>query len=287
MSVHSFIDERNIFFYSTVISSSEREAAYVIDGLLHNVEIRSNIHSTDTHGFTEGIFGATHLLGISFAPRIKKFRNQTLYSFKSRKEYETNGYKILPDRYIDEELIRENWDDILRFIATLKLGESTASQIFKRLSSYSKQNPLYRALKEFGRIIKTIFILRYIDDVELRQTIEKQLNKVELYNKFSKAVFFANNQEFRYGTKEQQEMVTGCRRLIQNAIILWNYLYLSQMVATCEDPVRREEMLAIIKNGSVVTWRHINLHGEYDFTPASIRKGLQFDIDRILSLKLA
>jgi len=287
VSVHSFIDERNIFFYSTVISSSEREAAYVIDGLLHNVEIRSNIHSTDTHGYTESIFGATHLLGITFAPRIKKFKDQTLYSFKSRKEYEAHGYKILPERYIDEELIRENWDDILRFIATLKLGESTASQIFKRLSSYSKQNPLYRALKEFGRIIKTIFILRYIDDVELRQTIEKQLNNVELYNKFSKAVFFANNQEFRHGTKEQQEMVTGCRRLIQNAIILWNYLYLSEMVATCEDPIRREEMLAIIKNGSVVTWRHINLHGEYDFTAASTRKDQRFDISKILSLNVA
>lgn len=82
-------------------------------------------------------------------------------------------------------------------------------------------------------------------------------------------------------------MITGCRRLIQNAIIFWNYLYLSQMLATCEDPVRKEEMLAIIKNGSVVTWRHINLHGEYDFTPVTNRKGPQFDMDKILSLKLA
>lgn len=287
VSVHSFIDERNNFFYSTVISSSEREAAYVIDGLLHNEEIKSNIHSTDTHGFTESIFGATHLLSTTFAPRIKKIKDQTLYSFKPRKEYEVHGYKILPDRYINVELIRENWDDILRLIATIRLGECTASQIFKRLSSYSKQNPLYRALKEFGRIIKTIFILKYIDDVELRQTIQKQLNNIELYNKFSKAVFFANNQEFRQGTKEEQEMVIGCRRLIQNSIILWNYLYLSQKLATCEDPVRREEMLAIIKNGSVITWRHINLHGEYDFTPISNQQGSQFDLSKILSLKVA
>ncbi|MFI5305231.1 MAG: Tn3 family transposase [Nitrospiria bacterium] len=287
VSVHSFIDERNNFFYSTVISSSEREAAYVIDGLLHNEEIKSNIHSTDTHGFTESIFGATYLLTTTFAPRIKKIKDQTLYSFKPRKEYEVHGYKILPDRYINVELIRENWDDILRLIATIRLGESTASQIFKRLSSYSKQNPLYRALKEFGRIIKTIFILKYIDDVELRQTIQKQLNNVELYNKFSKAVFFANNQEFRQGTKEEQEMIIGCRRLIQNSIILWNYLYLSQKLATCEDPVRREEMLTIIKNGSVITWRHINLHGEYDFTPIPDQKGSQFDLSKILSLKVA
>tara|TARA_R110002124_G_scaffold281572_2_gene456026 strand:- start:2928 stop:3089 length:162 start_codon:yes stop_codon:yes gene_type:complete len=53
--------------------------------------------------------------------------------------------------------------------------------------------------------------------------MEKQLNIIELANKFSKAIFFANNQEFR----EEQEIIIACKVLIQNAIILWNYLYLS------------------------------------------------------------
>jgi TnpA family transposase len=58
------------------------------------------------------------------------------------------------------------------------------------LIAYSKQHPLYRALKELGKIPKTLFILKYIDDLEFRQAIEKQLNKVEGSNKFSKAVSF-------------------------------------------------------------------------------------------------
>jgi TnpA family transposase len=68
VSVYSFIDERHFLFHSTVISSAEREAAYVIDGLLHNEVVKSDIHSTDTHGYGEIIFGATFLLGFSFAP---------------------------------------------------------------------------------------------------------------------------------------------------------------------------------------------------------------------------
>ena len=56
------IDERHFLFYSTVISSAEREAAYVIDGLLHNDVIKSDIHSTDTHGYTENNFGAFAML---------------------------------------------------------------------------------------------------------------------------------------------------------------------------------------------------------------------------------
>jgi len=68
----------------------------------------------------------------------------------------------LPDKYINTKLIEENWDDILRFIATIKLKETTASQLFKRLNFYSKQHRLYRALKEFGRLVKSIFILNSI-----------------------------------------------------------------------------------------------------------------------------
>ncbi len=235
VSIYSFIDERNRIFYSTAISSSEREAAYVIDGLLHNLAIKSTIHSTDTHGYSETVFGVMQLMDIFFAPRIKKLKKSTLYSFESKKTYETKGYKILPDRYIDTRLIETHWDDILRLMATIRLKETTASLIFKRLSSYSKQHPLYCAIKEFGRIIKSLFILRYIDEVELRQAIEKQLNRVELSNKFSKAILFGNNQEIQYSNKEEQELVVSCQRFIQNVIILWNELYLSQRLADQED----------------------------------------------------
>ena len=69
-------------------------------------------------------------------------------------------------------------------MVTIEWKETTASQIFKPLSFYSKQHPLYYAIKEFGRIIKSLFILRYIDEVALRQVIEKQLSRIELSNKF-------------------------------------------------------------------------------------------------------
>ena len=83
VSVYGFIDESHRLFYSTVISPAEREAAYVIDGLMHNEVVQSDIHSTDTHGYSEIIFGVTHLLGISFAPRIKNFKKQYLYNFRT------------------------------------------------------------------------------------------------------------------------------------------------------------------------------------------------------------
>lgn len=290
ISIYTFIDERHLLFYSTVISASEREAGYVIDGLMNNDVIKSDIHSTDTHGYTEMIFGITHLLGYSFAPRIKNFKEKILYCFDSftKNYYIKNNYRILPNspKYINTKVIEENWDDVLRFIATIKLRKTSASQLLKRLSSYSKKNKLYQALNEFGKIISTIFILKYIDDGALRQSIEKQLNKIESSNKFAKAVFFGNNQEFDYVSRDEQELAESCKRLIENSIICWNYLYLSHKISIEMDFIKREEILKTIKNGSIIFWKHINLLGEYNFSENFFNKKIDFDIHKILELKI-
>ena len=285
-SIISFIDERHLLFHGDVTNSSEREAPYDIDGLMHNNVVKSDIHSTDMHGFSEAIFGVTHLLGFYFAPRLKRLGHQQLYAFERRKVYQDQGFSILPHKYVTEDVIGEQWDDILRLVATIKLKLTPASQIFKRLNSYSKQHRLYQALKAFGQIIKTLFILTYIDDVTLRQAIEKQLNKVEHSHKFAKAVYHGGNQEFLQATKEEQEKAEACKRLIQNAIILWNYLYLSKKVMEQKDRAQRRILLNIIRSGSVVTWSHVHLQGEYDFSKEKMQDSIGFNFSQILAFKL-
>ena len=283
VSANTFVDERNLLWHSLVFSAAERESAYVIDGLMHNDVIKSDIHSTDTHGYSEAIFATTHLLGISYAPRIKNLKKQVLYIFKSRKEEVQADWKIRPEKYINRELIEEFWDDILRLIATIKLKETTASDIFRRLNSYSKQHKLYQALKAFGQIIKSDFILRYIDDVELRQAIEKQLNKVELANRFTRAVAVGNPREFTQGEQEEQEVAEGCNRLIKNAIICWNYLYLEQRLNRMDDPEKKARLLAAIASHSVVSWEHTNLLGEYDFSDERLKDSVGIQLPKIVA----
>jgi len=263
---YKFIDESHRLFHSQVINVNERESGYVIDGLLNNNAVKSDIHSTDTHGFTEIIFGLTNLLGFSFAPRIKNFKDQQLYSFFTPKVYHDLGYNLTPKRKINEKIITDNWDDILRFIVTIKERKTSATQLLKRLTSYSRQHKLYRALKEFGKVIKTDFLLNYIDDVAFRQRIEKQLNKVEASNKFAKAVFFGNNTEFTVATVEEQNITNNCKRLIQNTIILWNYLYITKKYQMTKTQSDKDDIIKALKNSSIVHWSHVNLYGEYDFT---------------------
>jgi TnpA family transposase len=84
VSVYTFRDERDLLWYSTVFSSADRESAYVIDGLMHNEVVKSDIHSTNTFGFSELVFGVSHLLGFSYAPRFKNLKRQRLYYISSR-----------------------------------------------------------------------------------------------------------------------------------------------------------------------------------------------------------
>ena len=240
VTVHSLIDERHLLFHSTVFSAAERESAYVIDGLMHNDVVKSDIHSTDTHGYSEAIFGTTHLLGFSYAPRIKNLKKQHLYIFKNRSGVDRSEWRIKPSGYVNRQHIADNWDNILRLIAPIKLKEVTASELFRRLNSYSKQHALYRALKSFGQIIKSIFILRYLDDIPLRQVIEHQLSKIEQSHRLTRAVSVGSPREFVQTEKQEQEIAEACRRLVKNSIICWNYLYLSQKIADCENNHDRE-----------------------------------------------
>jgi hypothetical protein len=150
----------------------------------------------------------------------------------------------------------------------------------------SRSNPLYKALKEFGQIIETLFLLRYVDEPEIRQAVEKELNKLEHTQRFAKAVFHDNNHEFRQETREEQLIAEGCKRLIENAIICWNYLYLSEKVADTREGEKRDELLAHIRHTSMACWEHINLLGEYDFSDERVNTITRFDITKILGLEM-
>ena len=287
VSVMSFTDETYSVPYSTVINASEREATYVIDGLMHNDVIQSDRHSTDTHGYTEAVFAITHLLGIYFTPRLKSACKEKLYSLDEPLSYSDDEYPYFkPAEKIDTAIIQQEWDNILQFTATIKLKRNNASQLFQRLNSYSGNHPLRKALTELGKMVKTRFLLNYFDSLEFRQSTGKQLNKGENTNRFRKAISFGNNREFQQGSKIEMNKACDANTLIQNGCILWNYLYLSQLIVDAKTTEERTELLDIIKRGSVVTWHHINFHGQYNFSEEEFANSLKFVYEQLKKLNL-
>jgi len=220
-----------------------------------------------THGYTEAVFAGLHFLKVSFAPRIKNIHEQTLYAYEVKSMKKHFDSPLAPKSKINKKLILDNWDNILRLMASMKLKRCSASQMLKMLSSSERDNELYKAFKEFGRLLKTHFILNYIDDKELRQNIQKQLNKVELGQKLADKVLFGRNGKLQVGLKDEVQLVMSSNTLLRNMIILWNYLFLSDHCLKLESVEERTEVIESISTGSVIAWAHINFMGVYEFNP--------------------
>jgi len=238
--------------------------------------VESTLHSTDTHGFTEVNFALTAFIAVAFAPRIHSFQDQQLYAFAGMEVPDVTAYGLRLGKPLDRELIEVQWETILRLVVSLKQKHVTASTLLKRLkrlNSYSQQHPVYVALREVGRAMRTKFLLRYLDDQDLRKRIDDQLDKLESTHQFARAVFYGQNGQLHYAGKEEQQVTDACKRLVQNVIVCWNCLYLHQQLF--QAPAGERQWLAdAIARRSPVSWQHINLQGEFDFSDEALAEAL-------------
>jgi TnpA family transposase len=100
--------------------------------------------------------------------------------------------------------------------------------MLRKLGSYPRQNGLAVALRELGRIERTLFILDWLQSVELRRRVHAGLNKGEARNALARAVFFYRLGEIRDRSFEQQRYRASGLNLVTAAIVLWNTVYLER-----------------------------------------------------------
>ncbi len=174
-TLYRFTSDQYSSFYTKVINTNARDAVHVIDGLLHHEsDLVIEEHYTDTAGYTDQVFGLSHILGFRFAQRLRDLSDTKLYTISSSGDY-PNIESILRGK-INTKLIFDNFDDVLRLAHSNREGKVSGSLIMSKLGSYSRQNKLATALREMGRIEKTIYILDYISNEALRRRVQKGLN---------------------------------------------------------------------------------------------------------------
>jgi len=261
-TIYRHVSDQYSSFYTKVINTNARDAVHVIDGLLyHETELRIDEHYTDTAGYTDQIFGLSHLLGFHFAPRIRDISELTLYSFNKPSEY-PKIEKIIKGK-INLKIINENFDDVLRLTQSISEGKVSASLIMGKLGSYARQNTLATALREIGRIEKTIFLLDYISNKPLRRRIQRGLNKGEFMNALARAIFFGKRGELRERELQDQLQRASALNIIINAISVWNTAYLQKAIEHIKDSSNIDESL--LEHIAPLGWEHINFLGEYKF----------------------
>jgi len=249
-----------------IIGTHEHESHYVYD-ILHNntTDIQPERHSTDTHGANQVNFFILHVFGYQFAPRYRDLHTRMtgLVGFHHPSHYAK--YLIKPARKTFDALIVKEWPNIQRILASLAQKDVTQATIVRKLSSYSRQNQTKKALWELDNMRRTIHILDFIDDVVLRQSVQKALNRGEAYHRMRRAISYVNSGKFRVKTEVEQQIWNECSRLIANAIIYYNTLLLSRVYEQ-KLAAGDQEAIKILRGISPVAWRNVNLIGKFNFT---------------------
>lgn len=248
---------------SKVAPSTSRDATYVLDEILDNeTELPIVEHATDTAGYTEMLFALFDLLGLQFAPRIRDLGEQRLYRMDRTKTYQ--HIEPLLKGTINQNLITSTWDDLLRVAGSLKRGWVTSSLFISRMQAYPRQNALARALQEYGRLVKTLFILRYLENPNYRRRIHTQLNKGEALHALRQFLFFANQGYIRRHQPEDQANQASCLNLVTNAVVTWNTIYMTDALANLRangHAVSDSDLVHL----SPALYAHINRYGKYHF----------------------
>ena len=258
--IYTHTSARHAPFHAVAIPPAG-EAAYVIDGLFHHeADLSTLTHHTDGGGVSDHNFALTALLGVRFAQRIPNIADRKLYAFGPASTWPALAPFIAGRP--DEKLIAAHWADVLRFTCSVRTGVVSASLMLKRLGAYPRQNGLALALREVGRIERTLRTLDWIELPLLRRQTTAELNKGESRHALARAVAFHRLGRLRDRTAAMLQHRASALALVTGAIALWNTVYLGRAL----DAMRaRGEAIpdALLAHLAPSGWQHINPTGDY------------------------
>lgn len=277
VTYYNFTSDQFTGFHGIVIPGTLRDSLYILAGLLEQqTRLDPREIMSDTHGYSDVVFGLFALLGYKFSPRIADLPDQRFWRLDREADY--GALDELSRHRLDERLIAAHWEDMLRLAGSLKLGKVGAASVMRTLQRGGSLSGLGRSVAEFGRIEKTIYLLRYVDDEAYRQRILRQLNRGEQRHGVARVVFHGRRGELRQKYREGMEDQLGALGLVVNAIVLWNTRYMQEILAQLRlegMDVREEDVTRL----TPLVHEHVNMLGRYDFTlPEAITRGQLRDL---------
>jgi TnpA family transposase len=270
--IYWHVERKSLCIHSQLKSPSSSEVASMIEGVLHHcTEMEVDRQYVDSHGQSTVAFAFCHLLRFELLPRLKAIHAQKLYRPETGKADAYKDLQLILTRPIDWELIRQQYDQMIKYTTALRQGTAETEAILRRFTRQNVQHPTYKALAELGKAIKTIFLCRYLHSEALRREINEGLNVVEQWNGATDFVFFARRGEMVSNRREDHEISMLALHLVQNCMVYINTLMIQKVLAQphWQGRLTPRDSAAL----TPLIWEHVNPYGRFDL-----------DMDRRLSL---
>jgi TnpA family transposase len=193
-------------------------------------------------------------------PRIRNWKDLIFYRPDKGTKYQ--HIDALFTDHIDWKLIETHWRDLMQVVLSIRAGKISSVTLLRKLGHESRKNRLYQAFRELGRVVRTVFLLQFLSDPEMRKQITEMTNKVESYNGFAGWLFFGGEGIIAENDPEEQEKIIKYNDLVANAVIFQNVVDVSRALRELIAegyPVKREDVAAL----SPYLTRHIKRFGDY------------------------
>lgn len=234
----------------------------MIEGLLkHCTDMEVEKNYVDSHGQSEVAFAFCHLLGFQLMPRLKAIHSQRLYRPEPGMTDAYPNLQLVLTRPINWELIRQQYDQMMKYATALRLGTAETEAILKRFTRNNLKHPTYQALSELGKVVKTIFLCNYLHSEELRREINEGLNVVENWNSANSFIFYGKGGEISTNRIEDQEIAVLSLHLLQNCLVYINTLMLQSILSNKQwyNTMTPEDFRAL----TPLIYTHINPYGTF------------------------
>jgi TnpA family transposase len=207
------------------------EGHAILDFLRENEsDVKPDTIHADTQGQSNAIFGLAYLLGIQLLPRIRDWKGKNFHrpSPETRFEHIDSLFTAQVDWSLIETMLPE--PELLRVAVSIKSGALLPSDILRRLGSFSRKNKLYFALREVGYVVRTMFLLRYISEAELRQAIQSATNKSERFNEFVQWISFGGDNVIAENVRDEQRKFIKYNHLVANILAFHNIVSMTKAI---------------------------------------------------------
>jgi TnpA family transposase len=177
------------------------------------------------------VHALAHLFGFELLTRIRNWKDLVFYrpTVDARYAHIDSLFGQPGENAINWRLIETHWPDLMQVALSIREGRLSSTLLLRRLGTESRRNNIYKAFRELGRVIRTITLLRFISEPELRDEITAATNKVEAYNDFSGWLRFGNDVIARNDPAEQEKIIKF-NSLLANCVIFHTALDMTAVI---------------------------------------------------------